>query len=167
MITLVQPSERYLSSYTQAYDEYRAAGISTYGMTDPRGCSIFEKYENYRLGRNLKPDRVPSDCWWLVEEETACFIGEIHIRHRLNDALSLRGGHIGYVIRCSQWNKGYGTKMLSLALEKAKQRGLSRVLCTCNDDNTPSARVMEKNGFLLQDKVSVDGILCRRYWKEF
>lgn len=165
MITLVAPCEKFLKSCTKAYDEYSAAGISTYGMTDPRSCNLFEKYENYRLGRNLKPDRVPSDCYWLVEEESGYFIGEIHIRHRLNDALRLRGGHIGYVIRCCEWNKGYGTLMLSLALEKVKECGMERVLCTCNDDNIASARVMEKNGFILSDKVEVDNMLCRRYWK--
>ena len=165
MLTLVIPSEKYLKSYTDAYDEYTASGVSTYGMTDPRAVDIFEKHENYRLGRNLKPDRVPSDCYWLVDDAREHFIGEIHIRHRLNEALSLRGGHIGYVIRRSEWNKGYGTQMLALALEKAKAMGLEQVLITCDDANLASARVMEKNGCILQDKVETDGGLTRRYWK--
>ena len=61
--------------------------------------------------------------------------------------------------------------MLQLALEIAKEMNLSRVLITCNDNNIASARVMEKNGFVLEDKVLVyseeDGkeILTRRYWK--
>ena len=77
--------------------------------------------------------------------------------------------HIGYGVRYSEWNKGYGTRMLALALERAKALGLSRVLITCNDDNLASARVMEKNGFTLEDTIPVtrDGetILTRRYWK--
>ena len=81
----------------------------------------------------------------------------------------MRGGHIGYGVRFSEWNKGYGTLMLSLALKKAKELKLERVLITCNDDNYASAKVMEKNGFTLADKVNVeeDGImyLTRRYWK--
>lgn len=165
MIQLVIPSEKYLKSYTEAFDEYTAARVSTYGMSDPRACDILKKHENYRLGRNLKPDRVPSDCYWLVDEEKDYFIGEIHIRHRLNEALSLRGGHIGYVIRCGEWNRGYGTHMLKLALEKAKAMGLEKVLITCNDSNIASARVMEKNGCVLQDKVQTEGGLTRRYWK--
>ena len=80
-----------------------------------------------------------------------------------------RGGHIGYGVRYSEWNKGYGTRMLALALERAKALGLSRVLITCNDDNLASARVMEKNGFTLEDTIPVtrDGetILTWRYWK--
>lgn len=166
MIALIEPNERYLRSYKEAYQEYIASGVSTYGMTDAGACNIFEKYDNYRNARNLKPDRVGSDFYWLVDDEKDYFIGEVAVRHRLNDTLLLRGGHIGYVIRCSAWGKGYGTRMLKLALEKAKQRGISRVLITCNDSNLASARVMEKNGLVLENIVNVDGILTRRYWKQ-
>ena len=165
MIELVEPREAYLASYMEAYDEYAAQGVSTYGLTDARSCDIFEKFENYRLERNLKPDRVGSDSYWLVDRESNYFIGEVHIRHRLNEALKLRGGHIGYAVRYGEWGKGYGTKMLALALEKAKARGLEKVLITCNDDNIGSARVMEKNGCILGDKLTVEGVLIRRYWK--
>ena len=59
--------------------------------------------------------------------------------------------------------------MLALALEKAKEMHISPVLITCNDDNLASAKVMEKNGFTLGDKIIVsrDGkdLLTRRYWK--
>ena len=45
----------------------------------------------------------------------------------------------------------------------------SRHLIACNNANVASARVMEKNGFVLEDKVpNVIGgkaILTRRYWK--
>ena len=147
MLKLIVPSEEYLKSYTQAYDEYKAAGVNTYGMSDPRASDILQKHENYRLGRNLKPDRVPSDCYWLVDEERNYFIGEIHIRHRLNVALSLCGGHIGYVIRCSEWGKGYGTKGLALTLEIARnivpeEEIYLRVL----KSNLPSFKVMRNNG---------------------
>lgn len=166
MVTLVRPSPKYLKSYTEAFDEYQAMGVSTYGLTDPRAYDVFEKHENYRLGRNLKPDRVSSDCYWLVDAERNYFIGEIHIRHRLNDALLLRGGHIGYCVRYGEWGKGYGTYMLKLALEKAREMGLERVLITCNENNTASARVMEKNGCEYTDTVTCsDGSRTRRYWK--
>ena len=66
--------------------------------------------------------------------------------------------------------EGYGTLMLSQALPYAKALGIARCLITCDDDNPGSARVMEKNGFTLGDKVPnvIDGqaIITRRYWKE-
>ena len=59
--------------------------------------------------------------------------------------------------------------MLGLALEKAKSLGISTVLITCDDDNPGSAKVMENNGLVLQDKIAncVDGrtITTRRYTK--
>lgn len=165
MVKLVIPSETYLPSYRAAFEEYRSQGINTYGMTDPDSCDIFEKYDNYRNARKLKPDRVGSDYYWLVDDERNYFIGEIAIRHRINESLALRGGHIGYVIRYGEWGRGYGTLMLRLALERAKARGLDRVLITCDDDNIASARVMERNGCILEDIIEVNGVQNRRYWK--
>lgn len=165
MIRLVEPSEKYLQSYMEAYDEFHAEGISAYGLTDARTCDIFKKFENYRLERNLPPDRVGCHYYWLVDEERDYFIGEVSIRHRLNDALRLIGGNVGYCIRMGEWGKGYATKMLAMALERVKELGIDRTLITCHDTNIASARVMEKNGFELSDKVEVNGERIRRYWK--
>lgn len=169
MIRLIMPKEEYLQSYMEAFDEYVTNNVSTYYFTDATSCDIFAKFDRYRKERDLPPDRVGEDKYWLVDDEKTYFIGEIAIRHRLNEALAQRGGHIGYGVRYSEWNRGYGTKMLALALEKAKELRISPVLITCNDDNLASARVMEKNGFVLGDTilVSEDGteILTRRYWK--
>ena len=169
MIKLIVPKEAYLQSYREAYDEYLAHKVTTYSFTDPSSCAIFAKFRRYREERDLPPNRVGEDKYWLVDDEKQYFIGEIAIRHRLNDALAQRGGHIGYGVRYSEWNRGYGTKMLALALEKARGMRISPVLITCNDDNLASARVMEKNGFVLGDTipVSIDGTdyLTRRYWK--
>lgn len=165
MIKLIEPCKEYLVSYQEAYDEYETKGVSMHGLTNPRETDVLGKIRDYRLGNNLKPGRVRSDSYWLVDDEQKCFIGEIRLRHTLNESLRLRGGHIGYVVRFSCWNQGYGTQMLSLVLEKAKERGLTKVLCTCNDENIGSARVMEHNGFQMEDKVEVDGALIRRYWK--
>ncbi len=169
MIKLIVPNKEYLQSYIEAYREYVDNNVSTYSFTDPSSCDIFDKFDRYRNERDLPPNRVGEDKYWLVDDEKGCFIGEIAIRHRLNDALAQRGGHIGYGVRYSEWNRGFGTIMLGLALEKAKELHISPVLITCNDDNLASARVMEKNGFALGDTITVskDGkdLLTRRYWK--
>ena len=169
MIVLTEPEPNYLSSYRAACEEYRQMGITDYSFTDPDSCDIFQKFDNYRHGRNLKPNRVSSDYYWLVDEEAERFLGEITLRHALSDALRICGGHIGYGVRYGYWNKGYATRMVSAALERAKQLGLARVLITCDDQNSASARVAEKTGFLLEDKVEYtengEKFLIRRYWK--
>lgn len=170
MIALVEPCEKYLHSYQEAFDEYKQNDVQTYAFDDANAYNIFEKYDNYRYERNLKPNRVGADYYWLVDEDRNYFIGEICIRHRLTDDLKRYGGHIGYGVRYSEWNKGYGTLMLRLGLEKAKCLGITTVLITCDDDNHGSAKVMENNGLILQDKISnvVNGraITTRRYTKQ-
>ena len=169
MVRLVEPSKQYIESYIQAFEEYKEHNIHSYGLDDATNLDILKKFDDYRNERNLKPDRVGAHFFWLVDDEKDYFIGEISIRHRLNEVLERYGGHIGYGVRFSEWDKGYGTLMLELALIEAKKIGLSKILITCNDNNIGSARVMEKNGFVLSDKIenNFDGksFVTRRYWK--
>ena len=170
MLRLIEPCETYLASYTEAYDEYttfpRRAGTP---FSDPRACDLLGKFERYRKAIDLPEGWVGSSTYWLVDDEQQRFLGQIDIRHELTDSLLRYGGHIGYAVRLGEWNKGFGTLMLSLALPHAKELGITRCLITCDDDNPGSARVMEKNGFSLGDKVGnvIDGqaIITRRYWK--
>ena len=170
MIRLIEPCESYLPSYVEAFDEYehypRRAGNPFH---DPREGDLLAHYDDMRHERNLPQGWVGAATLWLVDDEAQRFLGQIDIRYRLTESLLRYGGHIGYAIRLGEWNKGYGTRMLALALPMAKALGIERCLITCDDDNPGSARVMEKNGFVLGDKVDnvIDGhaIITRRYWK--
>lgn len=165
---LVYPCKKYLESYQEAFNEYIEHNVDTYSFDDINEVDVVKKYYNYRKSIELKPNRVAQTTYWLVEGNE--FIGEIGIRHALNDSLLRYGGHIGYGIRYSCWGKGYGTKMLSLALKKAKQLGLNKVLITCDNDNYASAKVIENNNGKLENIVEnlIDGkiIQTRRYWIE-
>lgn len=61
---------------------------------------------------------------------------------------------------------GYATKLLKMALEKAKQFGISRALLTCDKDNIGSAKTILKNGGVLDSEVTVNGVEIQRYWIE-
>ena len=167
-VHLVEPEDKYLASYAEAVQEYRVHQVDDYVFSDPAQVDVLEKFRNYKSGNNLKSGRVSASYYWLVSEDE--FIGEIVIRHELNDALRRYGGHVGYGIRCSHQKQGYGALMLRLALGKARGLGLERVLITCDDDNAASARVIEKNGGKLQDiienGVSDDKVITHRYWIE-
>jgi predicted acetyltransferase len=93
---------------------------------------------------NLPENRVPQTTYWLEEEGT--ILGMIKLRHYLNEGLLEHGGHIGYMIHPDQRGKGYGKKMLALALEKSRLKGLDSVLITCNQDNYGSRGIIEANG---------------------
>jgi len=164
---LVRPSKALLPSYIEAGEEYRAHGVTTYAFMDPARHDILARIERFRTGVGLPEHYVRADYLWL--EEDGRFIAEVSIRHALNSSLLRYGGHIGYGVRLSHWYRGVGTRLLGLALEFARSElHLSRALVTCDDDNIGSARVIEKNGGILQDRIAniVGGklITTRRYW---
>lgn len=164
---LLIPNKNYYQSYVDAIEEYRVNAIDSYDFLDVKEYDIFERVENFRLGRNLPPNYVCGTYLWLVDNNE--FVGEVSIRHSLTEDLLRFGGNIGYGVRYSCWNRGYGTIMLSMALDYAnKVIGLDKALITCSDTNIGSARVIEKNGGVLQDKIKnvIDGAerITRRYW---
>ena len=159
----------YIEFFWFMYWVYFWVKYKYYNLKDVNKYDIFERMENLHTGKNLPDGYVKATYFWLVDDDE--FIGEISVRHSLTDWLLRYGGNIGYGIRYSQWNKGLGTIILSKALDYARDvLGLSKVLITCNDNNYGSARVIEKNGGKLQDKIKniIDGveILSRRYWIE-
>ncbi|MBA3781084.1 MAG: GNAT family N-acetyltransferase [Nocardioides sp.] len=105
----------------------------------------------------LPEGRVHSDYWWMVDGDE--FVGYLAIRHDLTEFLLNEGGHIGYGVRPSRRREGHATRALELALVRAREIGLDRVLLTC-DDNTPSLRTIERNGGVLEDIRNGK----RRYW---
>jgi predicted acetyltransferase/uncharacterized protein YdhG (YjbR/CyaY superfamily) len=106
---------------------------------------------------------VPATLYFLVGRGGR-IVGVLHFRHELNAKLRRHGGHIGYGIRPSERGKGYAALMLGMFLKRPRVRKLGRVLITCDDDNIPSYRTIERCGGRLWDKVRVEGNLSRRYW---
>lgn len=122
-----------------------------------------EELTNFRLGKGLPDNWVPASTYWLIEDNRR-IIGTVNIRHRLNEALAFRGGHISYYVRPSERGKGYGTQLLSLALERCREMGMEKVLITCKKDNIPSAKIIKKHGGVLTSE-GVDGPeIIQRYW---
>ena len=110
------------------------------------------------------PGRVPDSIYWLVEGDT--YIGRVSVRHMLNDYLWPVGGHIGYDIRPTERRKGYGKRILALALPKAKEIGLKSVLLTCDNDNMASRTIIEANGgrFTGEHEVEEQETPVMHYW---
>lgn len=108
-------------------------------------------------------ERVQETAYYFVDR-AGRILGAIGLRHKLNDYLLHYAGHIGYGIRPTCRGKGLAPYMLALCLEKARERGLTRVLVTCDDENLPSAGTIEACGGELENKVEEDGRLTRRYW---
>lgn len=163
---LVKPSLAYKDSFLAATKEFENAGENIY----MRGHKPNEDFDQVLLkvkqdeNKEQPEGRVPQTQRWLISNGE--FVGWTKIRHALNEKLLIEGGHIGYAIRPSRRKDGFGTKILELALKEAKILGLKKVLLTCDDDNLASARIIEKNGGVLENKIEHDGKLKRRYWIE-
>ena len=131
---------------------------------DESYTGIVEKLKHWKAGQSLPDSWVPATSLFLMRDEV--IVGRSSLRHELNDFLRTIGGHIGYYVRSDQRRKGYGTEILRLTLEKAKLLGLDRVLVTCDEGNIASAKIIERNGGVLEDTYQENEVAVpkRRYW---
>src|SRR5918912_3201075 len=141
---LIEPTLAMKSELLEMALEYRAAGDDRYREAIENVNAFICRLQDYARGLNLPPGHVRTNYYWLVDGGK--MIGRSGIRHHLTPRLENEGGNIGYDIRPSERLKGYGTLILKLTLNEARQLGLTRVLLTCDADNTASARIIEKNG---------------------
>ena len=100
--------------------------------------------------------------WWVVEPGEV--LGAIALRHRLDDFLLRAGGHTGYGIRPAARHRGLANWALGRVLPVARDLGLDRVLITCAEEDTVSARVVERAGGELEDVRDSEPGRVRRYW---
>ena len=92
-------------------------------------------------------------------------VGRVSVRFALNEFLSVFGGHIGYAVLPEHRRRGLATEILSQALVIARSEGVDRVLVTCDEDNVGSARTIERNGGVLENRmIDPEGSVTRRYW---
>jgi predicted acetyltransferase len=173
MIRLELPNIKYKKTYLEAVREFQEIG-SDNDSTDHYFRqnledlnNSFESFVKEKIDSHngiVKEGWVPSTQFWIIEDNDE-YCGRISLRHRLNEFLTRYAGNIGYDIRPSKRGKSYATIALGLCLKEAKKIGLEKVLLTCSDDNIASIKVIEKNGGVLQDKITKDsGELTRRYW---
>jgi predicted acetyltransferase len=168
-LELITPRVDFKDEYLGMMDEFERSGESYWFFAEARQdfATYLYKMDNFTRGEGLPFGFVPFHIFWLVRDD-ARILGELRLRHRLTDMLAIEGGHIGYNIRPSERRKGYGTLQLRLGLEKARELGLERVLVTCDDDNLPSAKIIEVNGGVLSGRAisPESGVPVRQYWIE-
>jgi len=171
-VKLSLPNKKYALSYLKGEKEFQAENtvMASGGSINLfKSISDFPVYhkilEERRKGINLKKGKVPSTQYWAVVGNKV--VGRLSLRHRLNKALAIMGGHIGYAIVPSERRKGHGTEILRLGLEKAKKLGIKKALLTCDEKNIGSRKIIEANGGILINKIKENDIIKRRYWISF
>lgn len=124
----------------------------------------FDRYCSELDIREEQNGLVPDVTLFCYDEDRDLCVGAVNIRLMLNDRLLRSGGHIGDGICPSERGKGYGTRMLTLALMECKQRGINHVLMVCEKNNIPSAKAIRHNGGKLENEIEEDGYILQRYW---
>lgn len=165
MTTLHRPDER-------RYDEW-AAIVREYGIR-PEGSGLPDPPETDRAAFTSSlvharaaadtsvpaPEgRVHEDLYWIVDDGEL-LVGFLSLRHGLTDFLREVGGHIGYSVRPSRRREGHAHRALGLALARAHEICIDRVLVTCDEDNIGSYKTIESQGGALEDVRHGK----RRYW---
>jgi len=167
-VRLVKPAAERRQAYLAFYQEWKDSGEPMVPWVISKDPADFDAMLKF-LFDSEKPDHlpggwVPGSTYWLVNDRED-IVGAVNIRHWLNENLLNTGGHIGYGIRPSERRKGYATKILALALEKARELGITDALVCCDKENIGSERTILKNGGVFESEfVEEDGNVVKRFW---
>ena len=109
------------------------------------------KIINDSKGIDLKEGYVPQTYYFLWDDDQ--IVGVFKIRHYLTDALIKGAGHMGYAIGLNFRGKGYASKGIKLAIEKAKDLiREDEIYTSVHLDNIASLKAQEKNGAYIESQ---------------
>ena len=172
MLKLVKACQEYKDTFLHNLNEYKN-DIAKFGLDGMRQTIQTIEKDGFDVWLadaqrqdaevNLPIGRVGSTRYWLLDDEE--YVGSFTLRHDLNDYLLKFAGHVGYVIAPSKRGKGYAFAGLKLVLREANERGLKRVLITCDADNAPSIAVINKAKNLYGGEQLADSTVNERTYR--
>lgn len=113
------------------------------------------KLINLSKGIEVPKGYVPETFYFLWDNSN--IVGLFKIRHYLTESLRNGAGHIGYCIHKNYRHKGYATKGLELAIEKAKDIiKENEIYLSVHIDNSASLKVQMNNGAYIHHSDEIE-----------
>lgn len=159
-IVLKIPTAEYAEQIMAYRREFLENNSEMDGTNGLRKCESAEEWF-VKVKQMSSPETCPkqhavSTQYLAVRESDDKLVGMIDLRHHIDHpVLSMFGGHIGYSVLPSERRKGYAKEMLRQCLEKARERGLTWVMISCNIHNPGSERTILANGGVFQREIFV------------
>lgn len=174
---LVKPQMRYQKSFLAALREIQAErsqnpfsatmaenALDIEHLRDQKNfASYLQKLDSEARALEIMADgRVPNTTLWLIGKQVdggEIFLGRLNVRHFLTAKLRDSFGHISYLIRPSARGRGYGRRILKMALPVAKElvtdlaKYHTQVLVTCKASNLISQKVIVSAGGVFDREV--------------
>lgn len=168
-LELVFPTKEYkkeVEEYLQEFFENGENEIAGDGGLDriKNFDNWLEKIQNDLHIDTIDKNRIPATLYLTIRKSDRRIVGNLQIRHLLNEKLLNYGGHIGDSIRPSERRKGYATEQIRLALEKCKELGIDNVLMDCDKANIGSVKSIQNNGGVLENETYLEDELVQSYW---
>lgn len=150
--------ELHMSMGQPEYEMYQDIPVKEPGSTNlckglPYG--VFKEFLEGQIARKYQTVSfydTPTITYLLYVEGTP--VGYIGIRTQIDDNWKKWCGNIYYAVRLSERRKGYGTKMLELALEECRKLGFREIHTNASAGNIASARVIENNGGIFLEEIN-------------
>lgn len=168
-LELVFPTEEYKEKVMDYLKEHLDNGEKV--LNGAGGLERVDSFEEWL--KKIKNDtdkekvpegRVPAWLYLAIRKTDKKMVGVVQVR-LLNEKLWKTFGNIGDGVRPTERKKGYVTEIIRLALIKAKEIGLNRVLMSCDKTNIGSKKSIINNGGVLENEyVDEDGNVEERYW---
>ena len=151
-LILLTPSkalEEKILEYKQEFINFKETNIN--GSCGLASSNNFDQWLETVLSirKDKLRNNVHASTFLTIRKADNKIIGTIQLRHSLTEELEEHGGHIGYGIRPSERQKGYGKQQLLLVLEVAKAMNIPKVMITCDKANTASSRTVISCGGIL------------------
>lgn len=91
---LIELNVEFKDKFLAMAKDYQSARDERYKSAADDFAAYLGQLEMYRTGKNLPAHLVCANTFFLFADDK--LIGRGDLRHQLNDALAVMGGHIGY-----------------------------------------------------------------------